>query len=306
MTKNNFYLLALTLLISSCHNSEPSRSKEEESTPQKPIDYQGHRGCRGLLPENTIPAFKKALDLGVQTLEMDVVITKDKKVLLSHEPWFSHEIALDPEGEPIELKNERSHLIYQMTFEETQNYDVGLRSHSRFPEQEKMKVTKPLLSEVIQMAEKHSGQTSRELPFYNIETKTKQEGDNLLHPEPEEFVDLLAEVIQEEGITQRAIIQSFDVRTLQVAKQKYPHIKLALLIENDDPPEENLESLGFTPDIYSPDYTLVDEELISYAREKSMAIIPWTINETSEMESLIELGVDGIITDYPDRVLNRK
>ncbi|MEM9053512.1 MAG: glycerophosphodiester phosphodiesterase family protein, partial [Bacteroidota bacterium] len=151
-------------------------------------------------------------------------------------------------------------------------------------------------------AEKHSSQTSRNLPFYNIETKSKPEGDGIFHPEPEEFVDLLVETIQDEGISERAFIQSFDVRTLQVAKEKYPNIKLALLIENNDSPEANLESLGFTPDIYSPDFALVDENLISFAQEKNMEVIPWTINETEEMKRLIDLGVDGIITDYPDRI----
>ena len=141
MLKKPFHFLAIAILISACSNSEPTRSEVEESTTKKSIDYQGHRGCRGLLPENTIPAFKKALDLGVKTLEMDVVITKDKQVILSHEPWFSHEIALDPEGNPIQLETETSHRIYQMTFEETQNYDVGSKDHPRFPEQEKMEIT---------------------------------------------------------------------------------------------------------------------------------------------------------------------
>ncbi|MEM9053118.1 MAG: glycerophosphodiester phosphodiesterase [Bacteroidota bacterium] len=306
MIKKPFHYLAIAILISACSNSEPTKSEVEKSTTTKFIDYQGHRGCRGLLPENTIPAFKKALDLGVNTLEMDVVITKDKQVILSHEPWFSHEIALDPEGNPIQLETETSHRIYQMTFEETQNYDVGSKDHPRFPEQEKMEITKPLLSEVIRMAEKHSSQTSRNLPFYNIETKSKPEGDGIFHPEPEEFVDLLVKVIRDEGISERAVIQSFDVRTIQVAKGKYPDIKLALLIENNDSPEANLESLGFTPDIYSPDFALVDENLISFAQEKNMEVIPWTINETEEMKRLIDLGVDGIITDYPDRIPSRE
>jgi len=272
------------------------------SKPIKNLDFQEHRGCRGLLPENTIPAFEKALDLGVTTLEMDVVITKDNQVLVSHEPWFSHEIALDPNGDSISLANERNHRIYDLTFKETQGYDVGKKFHPRFPKQKKMEATKPLLSQVIAFAEAHAKNTERELPYYNIETKSQPEGDSIFHPAPEEFVDLLVAAIKESGVEERAILQSFDVRTLQVAKTKYPEMKLVLLVENKESPAENLQKLGFTPDIYSPDYALVDMSLIEFAEDKGMKVIHWTVNEQSEMNDLISLGVDGLITDYPDRL----
>ncbi|MCA1763739.1 MAG: hypothetical protein LC664_12225 [Flavobacteriales bacterium] len=110
------------------------------------IDFQGHRGCRGLYPENTLRGFMHALDLGVTTLEMDVVITKDKKVILSHEPWFSHLISTDSTGRPIDEENERNHAIYQMTFAETQKYDVGQKEHPWFPEQKPIPAQKPLLA----------------------------------------------------------------------------------------------------------------------------------------------------------------
>ncbi|MGB6035695.1 MAG: glycerophosphodiester phosphodiesterase [Cryomorphaceae bacterium] len=274
----------------------------KESESNKKLDFQGHRGCRGLMPENTIPAFEKALDLGVTTLEMDVVITKDNKVLLSHEPWFSHEIAIDPNGTSISEEDERNHRIYEMSYEDTQAYDVGMKAHPRFPDQEKIKAKKPLLSDVIIFAEAHAKETSRPLPYYNIETKSLPAGDGIFHPEPEKFVDLLMAVINEGGASDRTTIQSFDVRTLQVAKTKYPKMKLVLLVENTETPEQNLQSLGFTPDIYSPDYALVDDDLISFAKEKGMKIIPWTVNEREEMNELIDMGVDGLITDYPNRL----
>ncbi|MCZ4408153.1 glycerophosphodiester phosphodiesterase [Cryomorphaceae bacterium 1068] len=300
------YFFFCTFIIACSESNIEQINEVEEKNTIKKIDFQGHRGCRGLLPENTLPAFKKALDLGVTTLEMDVVITQDEKVILSHEPWFSHEIALDSNGSSISEKDERNHRIFAMTFDEIQAYDVGMKPHPRFPNQAKVKATKPLLSEVFSMAETHATETSRALPYYNIETKSLPEGDGIFHPKPEEFVDLLVAEIKNAGVEDRTVIQSFDVRTLQVAKEKYPEIQLVLLVENTETPEENLKILGFTPDIYSPDYTLVNEGLISFAREKGMKIIPWTVNEREEMVALIEMGVDGLITDYPDRLTSQE
>lgn len=129
------------------------------------FDKQGHRGCRGLMPENTIPAMLKALDLGVTTLEMDVVITKDKKVILSHEPWFGREITTKPDGSFIGDREERKYNLYWMTFEETKAFDVGMKTNPRFPTQEKMKVTKPLLSDVIDSVNK-AMMTRKRPPVY--------------------------------------------------------------------------------------------------------------------------------------------
>ena len=303
MTKRFLPHIFFCTFAFACSESNLEKNTEVQQTTQiKKLDFQGHRGCRGLLPENTVPAFEKALDIGVTTLEMDVVITKDKKVVVSHEPWFSHEIALDSNGDPISAGDERNHRIYEMTFQETLAYDVGSKPHPRFPDQEKIEVTKPLLREVLTKSEAHSKETSRALPFYNIETKSQPEGDGVFHPEPEEFVDLLVAVIKDAGVEKRTIIQSFDMRTLRIVKEKYPEIKLALLIENAQTPAENLEKLEFTPDIYSPDFELVDDDLISFAKEKGMKIIPWTVNERDEMNTLIRMGVDGLITDYPDRL----
>lgn len=298
------FLTATVLTVACSLESEKSRSSESEEKIRKSlseIDLQGHRGARGLMPENTWPAFKKALDLGVETLEMDVVITKDDKVLVSHEPWFSHEICLTPNGETIPSSEEKSHRIYEMTYNEAKAYDCGSKHHPRFPEQKKMEISKPLLSTVIDSAEAYAKRIGRPLPRYNIETKLNPSGDKIFHPGPEEFVKLLVDVIKEKGISDRVTIQSFDFRTLRVVKREYPEVETAALIEKPGSAKNYLQELGFTPDIYSPDYHLVDEELISFAKEKGMKVIPWTVNDKSDMKELIEMGVDGIITDYPDR-----
>lgn len=268
------------------------------------FDFQGHRGCRGLMPENTIPGFLKALDLGVTTLEMDVVITKNHEVISSHEPWFSHEISQNLHGSAFTEAEEKNHSIYKMSFAETQKYDVGLKPHPRFHDQESIPATKPLLEAVIVESDKYALQQNRPLPFYNIETKCLPETDGIYHPSPRVFSDLLLEVIFKTGISERAIVQSFDIRTLQYIRQNHPEIKLALLVDNNLSPAENLDTLGFTPDIYSPDFILVSDNLIAFCRSKNMKIIPWTVNELREMKELISMGVDGLISDFPNKYLS--
>lgn len=264
-------------------------------------DYQGHRGCRGLLPENTVAAMLYALELGVTTLEMDAVITADGKVVLSHEPWCSHEICLDPEGREIPEANEREHNIYRLTYEALTRYDCGSKPHPRFPGQRLGPAHKPLLSDVIAAAEAHARTLGRPLPWYNIETKCTPEGDDLYHPSPAIFTDLIADVITAGGVRERTVLQSFDVRTLQYAHNHHPDLRLALLIENKDSPEKNLAVLGFTPHIYSPHFELVDAALISFCESQGMKLIPWTVNDAENIKKLIAMGVDGIISDYPDK-----
>ena len=281
-----------------------SNVKKLQSFPlgEEGFDKQGHRGCRGLMPENTIPAMIKALSLGVTTLEMDVVITKDKKVILSHDQWFGHEITTQPDGTYMEEREERKFNIYRMTYEQTQTFDVGMKPHPRFPQQQKMKVTKPLLSDVIDSVNKDMMTRKRPYPYYNIETKTKPEFDGVFHPGPEEFVELLMAVIKEKQIEDHVIIQSFDFRTLQYLHQHYPNMKTAMLIEDFDKRslEDQLIALGFIPSIYSPAYQLVNEELVKKCHKQHIKVIPWTVNDKATINKLKQMGVDGIISDYPN------
>ena len=135
------------------------------------IDVQGHRGCRGLRPENTITAFKKAVDIGVNTLELDVVVNKYNDVIVSHEPFFNHEIATGPNGEEINEKNEKEFNLYLMTLEEIQSFDVGLKLHPRFKNQKKVGVKKPTLREMVIVIEAYIKDLDYEPIFYNIEIK---------------------------------------------------------------------------------------------------------------------------------------
>jgi glycerophosphoryl diester phosphodiesterase len=270
------------------------------------FDIEGHRGCRGLLPENSIPAFIKALELGVNTLEMDVVITRDKQVLVSHDPFLSHEFCIGPDGSNITEAEERNFNLYKMSYEEIKKCECGLKPHPRFPHQKKISVYKPLLKEVVNTIESLIEERGYKEIQYNIEIKSTQEGDHIYHPGTEEFSDLLMEVLNEKSIAHRTIVQSFDVRALKYLNTRYPEQVVSYLIENNLPPEENLNVLGFTPDVYSPEYLLVNEHLIALARKLKMKIIPWTINDLDTILKLKRDGVDGIITDYPDLLLKEK
>jgi len=266
------------------------------------FDKQGHRGCRGLMPENTIPAMINAIGLGVTTLEMDVCISKDNKVFLSHEPFFNHEITTLPDGGFIPEKNERLFNMYKMNYDSIIKYDVGLSPHPRFPNQQKMKTVKPLLSDVFKAVKEYMMTARRPFPYYNIETKTLPEGDNIYHPLPGEFVELLMEVIKENQMEDFVIIQSFDFRTLQYLHKHYPNIKTAMLIEADNKSSfrKQIKDIGFIPSIYSPESSLVIANLVKECHDLNMKIIPWTVNDKKEIERFKKMGVDGIITDYPN------
>jgi glycerophosphoryl diester phosphodiesterase len=297
--KNYLSILVLIILMA-CSNSKspvtPSLSESQD------FDKQGHRGCRGLMPENTVTAMKTALDLGVTTLEMDIAFTKDKQAILSHEPFFNHEISTKPDGIFVTEPEEKSLNIYKMSYAEVKTYDVGMKPHPRFPGQLKIKVYKPLLADLLDSVQQYMMTSKRDLPYFNIETKTDPATDNIYHPAPEEFVDELMKVIYSKKIEDRVIIQSFDFRTLRYLHKKYPLIKTAALIEDFDERgiKDQLKSLGFIPTIYSPEYKLVSGDLIRKCHEQNIKIIPWTVNDRETIERLKEMGVDGIISDYPD------
>jgi glycerophosphoryl diester phosphodiesterase len=287
-------ILLVGLGLFSCQNNGMKKTA---------FDVQGHRGCRGLLPENAIPAFVRALELGVTTLEMDVVITKDKQVLVSHEPWMSNEICIGLNGDSLVNDVMNTHNIYKMNFKEVLMYDCGSLPHPRFPEQVKMKVHKPLLKDVIATIEKLIQEKDLEQVQYNIEIKSAVEGDDIFHPQPKEFVDLVYAVIEGGNVKNRTIIQSFDPRPLNYLNDKDASIQTAYLTENQLGFQHNLSRLDFKPTIFSPDKIFVTPEMIEFFHGEDIKVIPWTVNDTTEMQNLINLGVDGIITDYPDRLI---
>lgn len=270
-----------------------------QSQAQK-FDLQGQRGARGIMPENTIQGMIKALDLGVNTLVMNAVISKDKQVVLSQEPYFNAEISLKPDGKAISLKDQKKYNIYKMNYDEIKKFDVGSKIHNRFPGQQKFKVSKPLLEETLDSVEAYVKENRLSKPNYSIETKLIPKGDGEFQPEPAEFVDLIMEIVKRKKLDKRVTIQSFDIRTLQYLHENYPKVKTGLLIDEKEDFENNIQELGFKPTVYSPYSVLVGKSLVDRCHEAGIKIIPWTINSTKEMKYLIGLGVDGLVTDYPN------
>ncbi len=272
-------------------NSNMAQSTQEKKPKKVVFDIQGHRGCRGLLPENSIEGFKKAIDLGVHTLELDIVISKDDKIIVSHDPFFRKELTDD-----LSITN-----FYQTNYSEIKKVSVGHVAHPRFKEQQPLKTYKPLLDEVVKICDFHSAKKIR----YNIELKSLVSGYGIYYPQPEQYVDLVCTFLKEKNLTSRVTLQSFDVNVLNLLHSKYPEFTVAYLVEKNKDFNNAFEKINFKPQIYSPDYKLIDKALISYLNQNNIKLIPWTVNDALEMKKLIDLGVDGIITDYPNLLIEQ-
>jgi glycerophosphoryl diester phosphodiesterase len=284
------------------------------------FDLQGHRGARGLAPENTLPAFARALTIGVTTLELDCGLTEDGVVVVAHDRRLNPDIARGPDGRWLAG---RTRTLRELSFHELQRYDVGrLRPGSdyskRFPEQRRMDgVRIPKLVDVFELVRKARNDAVR----FNIETKLSP-----LAPDetaaPDEFARAVIEAVRAGGVERRTVIQSFDWRTLAVVQREAPEIATAYLTSEAD----NLREAGGTPSpwtngirladhgsvprmvksaggaIWSPNYRDLDDALVKEAKGLGLQVLPWTVNDRPDMERLIDAGVDGVITDYPDRL----
>lgn len=265
----------------------------------KTIDWQGHRGARGLYPENTINAMREALKYPITTLELDVVVTKDQKIIVSHEPWMNEEICLTPEGEKIKGKKIS---LYQLTYDEILKYDCGSKPHPRFPDQKKVSEYKPLLTDLISELEKEMKERGI-VKNYSIEIKSTVEGEKQgFQPDYKKFSDSVLALVGKLLSTKRFMIQSFDWRVLKYIHKKYPEVSLVALKEETYNPREVLKELGFTPTVFSPNWRLLRPEHVKFFHEKGMKVIPWTVNKTEDIKGLLVMNVDGIITDYPNLI----
>ena len=278
----------------SCKNKEQSN---EMTFKKYNFDLQGHRGARGILPENTLPAFQKAIDIGVNTLELDVVISRDSMVVVSHEAYMNPKVCLDADGHKILDKTAFN--LFEMNYELIKTFDCGSLLHPDFPQQQQVKSFKPLLSDVIQLLTNNSKEKDNEVAL-NIELKSSPETDDIYHPKPKVFIDLVMNIIKEESIPLHNItLQSFDKRIVKQISKDYPDISVAYLVERGNL-NDNLKKLGLTPQIYSPYYKNIDSLQIRQAHNEGIKIIPWTVNDMEVMQKLLRMGVDGIITDYPN------
>lgn len=289
-----FYVLCVAFVFSSCGSSKSI------STSQTTFDKQSHRGGRGLMPENTIAAMKMAIDYGT-TLELDLQMSKDKKIVVSHDPFFNSDFGLTPEGKEMKKQDGRSRMLFNMTYDSIRKYDVGLKPHPLFPRQQKIAAHKPLLSALIDSAEAYAAK-KKHINHYNIEIKSRTYLDGIAYPSVDEFVDAAMKIVNDKGIGSRTMMQSFDVRALRLLHERYPNQKTSFLVlkNNKNDVEGYLSELGFKPAVFSPEHSLVTKELVDGFHQIGVLVIPWTVNDLKELQRLKDLGVDGIITDYPD------
>ena len=291
------------------------------ATAAQAFDLQGHRGARGLAPENTLPAFQKALDLGVNTIECDMAITSDGVVVVHHDLWLNPDTTRGPDGQWLQS---RGPAIAELTFAELQRYDVGrLKPGTEyakgFPDQQPVDGTRvPRLADLFDLVRK-SGNTQI---GFDCETKLSPLDPAATLP-PEAFARRVIAEIRQGGMQTRTMIQSFDWRTLQVVQKEAPEIRTMYLTSPrtlaraaDGSPSPWLA--GFDPDrhggtlpkavhaaggrIWAPNQTFLTPALRAEARSLGVIVIPWTVNEAAMMNKLLDMNVDGIISDRPDLV----
>lgn len=271
---------------------------------QRTIENQGHRGARGWRPENTIVGFEWALKQGVDVLEMDVCISKDGVVVVSHEPWMNPEICSLP-GAAEDLSVEGGKLnLFQMTVEEIQQVDCGGKGHPKFPNQRNVPACKPTLREVIEFSEGIASELEKEVK-YNVEVKHRDDWEGEFCPSADVFVGLVLTELTRCGVQGRSCIQSFSARALEEVHVQSPEMSTAWLIDSMGPITQQLNRLSFQPSIYSPNWQLIKPVDVEALHARGIRVIPWTVNDSSAMDALMAMGVDGIITDYPDLLNHR-
>lgn len=261
----------------------------------------GHRGSRGLKPENTIPAFLQAIKLGAKGLEMDLYITGDGRVVVTHDATISADICQSPEGKPLDDAEGKRLRIFGLGLNEIKPFDCGSEPNPDFPEQQNMEAHIPLLSEIIGAVNQKA---SNKLPVrYYMELKSDPATDGIYHPEPAEFVEKVLEVVYKHKIQQHTLIMSFDKRCLKEVKKQASEISIGLPLEEEGQIQLHLDELGFVPDAVFPYFKIVNEAFVGFCKTKNMKIYPWTVNDEKDMLEIIRHDINGLITDYPDKAL---
>ncbi len=269
------------------------------------VIIHGHRGWRGSYPENSITGFIEATRLGVDALELDIVIDANHQIIVSHDPFMQHEICVKPDGSAITAEEEILLNIYRMQDAERLLYSNPPPVHPRFPDQKRVtSAVKPTLNEVVHAVTAFCDSIKRDIPLWNIEIKSQPDWDDIFHPQPREYVAYFLAQLRQLQLEDHCVVQSFDARILNEMHQQSPDVKLVYLSDAPEvSPEEKLSALGFKPFGYSPNFKLVTKETFDYCKKNDIELIVWTVNEESDMQAMIDLGVKHIITDYPERLM---
>jgi glycerophosphoryl diester phosphodiesterase len=279
---------------------------------RKELDRQGHRGARGLVPENTWPAFLKALDCGMTTLEFDTVLTADGVQIIHHDLTLNPHNCLDADGQPVPKTP-----INKLSMDYLKSLDCGSLVNPRFPEQIPAPgaciLTLPEFFDRFREMENSQPQL-RNIQF-NIETKFPGH-DHASEQELEHFSEIMCGNLQKTGYAGRTTVQSFVHQVLPMVKKRLPQLRTSALAGISQKTMFRMQlglgaaerqdilasALAAGADIVSPHYLCCTAAFNRMAHEKGLLVIPWTVNETAEMKRQIEAGVDGLITDYPDRL----
>jgi glycerophosphoryl diester phosphodiesterase len=293
--------IGILALYASCASAPPppDPGQAEAIAKRFSIDVEGHRGARAVRPENTLPAFRYALEVGVDTLEMDLHATKDGVLVVSHDPLISRELCLDERGKPVE----RDIPIRSLKLMELKAFDCGSLPNRRFPDQVlQPKSTIPTFEEVLRTVQVSTTPAARKVRF-NVEMKSDPAHPDWVPP-PKKFAEMVIKAVKKRGFLFRTTLQSFDYRTLEAARELEPGVSLSVLVE--DRPKELLSEIAdrYKAKTVSPNHEWLTKDDVEDAHNFGLRVIPWTANSQADWDKLIEFGVDGIITDDPKALLD--
>jgi glycerophosphoryl diester phosphodiesterase len=252
------------------------------------ILVHGHRGARAMRPENTLPAFEYAIKAGVDALEMDMAVTKDNVIVISHDPILEAPVCTGPRPKAV---------IHELTLKEVEQWDCGAIQNPHFPKQQAIAGTRmPTLDQVLSLAPQGNFE-------FNIETKSFPDKPQYT-PSPEEFVKLFLDQVRKHHLEKRVMLQSFDFRTLAAAEKLAPEIRRSALTESDRRDFAAIAKEAGDAQIVSPHYSLVTKEKVLAAHRAGLQVVPWTVDDPAGWDKMIDAQVDAIISDDPAALLS--
>lgn len=273
-------------------------------TPEKLPSVQAHRGGAAIYPENTISAMIHAASIGIPILEMDMQVTRDSQVVVSHDAYLNASKILKPDGSKIPADSDKFYAIYKMTYDSLKRYDAGLHPNPDFPNRKNVRCPIPRISDLIDSVESYTKHKGIPPMQYNIEIKSSPEKDGIYTPDYKTFADLCIKELLRKKLGSRLLVQCFDPRTLNYVHEAYPDIRLSYLVEGKGIDFSSfMAQLNFTPQVISPDHKIVNDDFVEKAHRKKMSVIPWTVDDKKEVLRLKKLGVDEIISNQPDSVV---
>ncbi len=257
------------------------------------FELHAHRGIPKIYPENTLEGFAYAIKLGAKVLEVDVVVNRDHELIVSHDPFMRSDLCKSPSG--LLIRNEREHNLYELTTQEIKQYDVGSLPSNQFPDQMNRKLSKPSFQDLAELMSRHPNVR------LNIEVKSEEKYYGLFQPMPKVYAQILISEIKQ--LKCQFMIQSFDTCFLNELYILTPDVTLGLLVNSVTDPSLDLALLDFLPNYYNPNFNFLTCDMMQYLRSNGIKVVPWTVNDLTKAKDLVEMGVDGLITDKIDEFL---